>query len=89
MTIQDCHNQYQKLSQHGSGYFEIQLPIIAETERAICFDNSRSDLGKPVPVWIPKSQMKVVEYELAEDFIFSQHSNNRHFAKNWLHPFFI
>lgn len=84
MTIQDYHSEYQKLNHPDSGYFQVQLPIINRTEKAVCFDKNASDLGKSVPMWIPISQMKIVEFESAEDYNFSQHPDNRYFVKNWL-----
>jgi hypothetical protein len=44
MTIQDYHSEYQKLNHPDSGYFQVQLPIINRTEKAVCFDKNASDL---------------------------------------------
>lgn len=42
MTIQE---QYRKLSANTAEYFECQLPILSESEKAICFDASNSHLS--------------------------------------------
>lgn len=87
MTISQAHEQYHALSR-DSGYFEAQYPIISETEKAICFNASKSFLQSVVPVWIPKSQMQIVEFEQASDYNRSTHCNNRYFIKIWLYKNF-
>jgi len=65
--------EYRVLSEN-SDYFEVQFSVLAETEKAICFDASRSDIGNR-PVWLPKSQMIIVDG--GNDF------GKRYFAKRW------
>lgn len=67
---------YRSLNGANSGYTEIQLPVLAETEKAICFDNYTGYLNHTKPVWMPKSQMQIVDGG-AEFGV-------RYFVKNWL-----
>lgn len=84
-TLQFFHQQYRELCEINSGYFEAQLPILAETETAICFDKDSSvSRNREVPVWIPKSQMKIVEFETASDYVKTRDCDSRYFIKNWL-----
>lgn len=68
---------YRLLSADTANYFECQLPILNETEKAICFDTYTGYLANTRPTWIPKSQMRIVD--LGKD------SGIRYFVKNWLH----
>jgi len=74
-TNKDSLALYRDLQSDVYNYIEIQSEVIAETEKAICFDFSRSDIGQR-PVWVPKSQMQIVE--LGSD------SGIRYFIKVWL-----
>lgn len=75
MTIQE---QYRKLSANTAEYFECQLPILSESEKAICFDASKSHLSSNHRgVWLPKSQMVILD--MGKD------SGVRYFVKNWLY----
>jgi hypothetical protein len=69
---------YHTLSNSSSGFFECQLPVINETGKAICFDNYTGHLNHQKPVWIPKSQMEIVD-GTGEGF------GIRYFIKNWLY----
>lgn len=63
-------------------YSQVQLPVIAETEKAICFQVGISWIDKGSPVWIPKSQMHIViktEVMLGEPFI-----DRRFYVATWL-----
>lgn len=51
---------YKKMASMTDEYFECQLPVLNESEKAICFDSSSSDLTTK-GVWIPKSQMVIVD----------------------------
>lgn len=73
-TLKSAHDEYRRLN-NDNQYFECQLEIIAETEKAICFNNYRGYLPKKQGVWIPKSQMQFIEHK---DF------GRRVFIKNWL-----
>lgn len=72
--------EYEALSRQDSEYIEIQLPVIGETEKAICFDTYTGYLPKEKKVWIPKSQMKIIE--MGSD------SGIRYFVKKWLYTKF-
>lgn len=71
--------QYRKLSANTTEYFECQLPVVAETEKAICFDADRGHLNKTKEVWLPKSQMVILDLGRNDGGI-------RYFVKNWLYP---
>lgn len=43
------------------GLYEIQLPIEAETEKAICFNTYSGFLDHKRNKWIPKSQCEIIE----------------------------
>lgn len=74
----DAQIAYQ-VANENKDYFECQLPTIAETEKAICFDADHSHIANQHRgVWIPKSQMIVVDGR-ADGFGF------RYFIKNWLY----
>lgn len=74
----EVKEQYRKLSANTAEYFECQLPILAESEKAVCFDASQSHLStNHKGVWLPKSQMIILD--MGED------SNFRYFVKNWLY----
>ena len=68
---------YSELSKPNSGYFECQMPILAESAKAICFDADKTDSSHHRGVWIPKSQMQVINATVASD--------TRYFIKNWLY----
>ena len=70
--------QYRELSAKTAEYFECQMPVMNETEKAICFDADNSHLSNQHRgVWIPKSQMKILD--MGAD------SGTRYFIKNWLY----
>ena len=77
--MEALHEEYRILSSKTSEWIEVQLPILAETEKAICFDSCRADFGSHA-VWIPKSQMRILD--LGED------SGIRYFIKVWLYKKF-
>jgi hypothetical protein len=75
-TVRD---QYSELSRQDSGYFECQMSVLNETEKAICFDADNSHLStQHRGVWVPKSQMEILD--MGND------SGVRYFIKNWLYP---
>lgn len=69
----DVKERYRLLSLPTSDYDECQLPFITETVKAICFDACRASIGED-PVWVPKSQMEILE--MGE-------SGTRYFIKKW------
>lgn len=71
-------DEYMALSMQTSGYFECQLPIISETEKAICFDTYSGYLNKEKRVWIPKSQIQIVSFSKDD-------CGKRYFIKKWLY----
>ena len=72
------HEQYRSLSANTAEYFECQLPVLSESEKAICFDADKSHLSdKHRGVWLPKSQIIILD--LGKD------SGIRYFVKNWLY----
>lgn len=74
--IDAVHTTYRRLSEQNSGYFECQLPVLHETEKAICFDADKSHLSNQHRgVWIPKSQMEILHMEV----------DTRYFIKSWLY----
>lgn len=77
-AMTEVRKRYLELSLQDSGYFECQQPILSETEKAICFDTSRSWLSdQHKGVWIPKSQMIILDMGMD--------SGVRYFVKNWLY----
>lgn len=43
---------------------EASLPLLHQTEKAYCFDSGKNDMqGKPIPIWIPKSQVESYDEE--------------------------
>lgn len=78
--MQSIKSEYEALSRQDSEYIEVQLPVIGETEKAICFDTYNGYLPKEKKVWIPKSQMKIIE--MGAD------SGIRYFVKKWLYTKF-
>ena len=58
---------------------EIQLPIISETDKAICFDTYAGHLDHVKKVWIPKSQMIIKDTICGVGTLIKQY-----FVKNWL-----
>ena len=60
-------------------YEEVQLDIIAETDKAICFDTYSGHLNHIKKVWIPKSQMIIKDTECGDGTIIKQY-----FVKTWL-----
>lgn len=80
--IDRVHETYNSLSQQNSGYFECQLPVLNETEKAICFDADNSHLtNQHRGVWVPKSQMEILD-------MIEAGSGTRYFIKNWLYSKF-
>lgn len=73
MTNQDLYNIYDN---PNSGYFEVQLSVISETEKAICFNTYYGDLNHIKKTWIPKSQMKIIDL--------GENAGTRYFIKNFL-----
>lgn len=78
--MKTSQTEYEVLSKQDSEYIEIQLPIVGETEKAICFNSYNGYLEKEKKVWIPKSQMKIIE--MGAD------SGIRYFVKKWLYTKF-
>lgn len=78
--MESISTEYKVLSSHDSEYIEIQLPVIGETEKAICFDTYSGYLPKEKKAWIPKSQMKIIN--MGPD------SGIRYFVKKWLYTKF-
>lgn len=77
----NSHKYYNKLSDSNSGYIEIQLPVIQQSDKAICFDDDNSFLGNmQKKVWIPKSQVEIID--LGKD------AGIRYFVKKWLYSKF-
>jgi len=74
MSVQD---QYKALSLNTSGYFECQLPVMNETEKAIQFDAYAGHLDHSKGVWMPKSQMHILDM--------GKEGGTRYFIKNWLY----
>jgi len=69
---------YKELSKQDSGYFECQLPVLHETDKAVLFDADNSHLiDQHRGIWMPKSQMQILD--LGKD------SGIRYFIKNWLY----
>ena len=68
--------KYNELSNSKSGYFECQLPVITETEKAICFDSYNGYLNHNKQIWIPKSQCVILNLGIE--------IGTRYFIKNWL-----
>lgn len=77
-NFQDLQDQYREISSDPN-YFETQLPIICETEKAICFNIYSGHLPKEKAAWIPKSQMVIVKFGNGVGEI-----GDRYFVKNWL-----
>jgi len=69
--------KYQQLSSQNSGYFECQLPVINESEKAICFNAYKGHLDHIKNVWIPKSQCVIIDC--------GKDVGIRYFVKNWLY----
>lgn len=70
-------NRYNNLSSINSGYFECQLQVLDETDKAICFNTYNGHLDKEKRVWIAKSQIEILD--LGSD------AGVRYFIKNWLY----
>jgi len=69
---------YSEMASKTAEYFECQMPILDQTEKAICFDASNSHLSSNHrKVWVPKSQMVIIPFEGDCD--------TRYFVKNWLY----
>ena len=60
-------------------YQEIQLEVLQETEKAICFNAYAGYLDNIKKVWIPKSQMIIKDTICGDGTIVKQY-----FVKNWL-----
>lgn len=58
---------------------EIQLEVLAETDKAICFNTYSGHLDHTKKVWIPKSQIIIKDTECGDGTIIKQY-----FVKNWL-----
>lgn len=58
-----------------NGFFQCKRPVLFETEKAVCFNNS-DDPTDQIPVWIPKSQMKMI--------YLPETNSTRYFIKLWL-----
>jgi hypothetical protein len=58
---------------------EVQLPIVQETQNAICFNTYAGYCDMYKKVWIPKSQMIIKDTECGDGTITKQY-----FVKNWL-----
>lgn len=66
------------MSAKTNEYFECQMPVLNESEKAICFDADNSHLtNQHRGVWIPKSQMVIIDL--------NPDSGIRYFIKNWLY----
>lgn len=69
---------YKEMSAKTNEYFECQMPILNESEKAVCFDADNSHLSSQHKgVWIPKSQMVIIP--------FTGDCDTRYFIKNWLY----
>lgn len=80
-NLSKLHEEYRSLNHPDSGYFECSCPILAETEKAICFDIDKTWMGnRPNGKWISKSQIKVIRFSVETDQV-----DDRYFIKNWLH----
>ena len=58
---------------------EVQLPIVQETQNAICFNTYAGYCDMFKRVWIPKSQMIIKDTECGDGTLIKQY-----FVKNWL-----
>ena len=58
---------------------EVQLEVVNETDKAICFNNYSGHLNHVKNVWVPKSQMIIKDTECGDGTITKQY-----FVKNWL-----
>jgi hypothetical protein len=58
---------------------EVQLPIVHETESAVCFNTYAGYCDMYKKVWIPKSQMIIKDTECGDGTLIKQY-----FVKNWL-----
>ena len=80
MRLTNAHilNQNQ-ISMKSLQFEEVQLPIVQETQNAICFNTYAGYCDMYKKVWIHKSQMIIKDTECGDGTITKQY-----FVKNWL-----
>jgi len=77
--VDEVQREYQELTKQGSGWYEIQLPLIHETAKGLCFDADRTwNSNTQKPVWMPKSKMKILDLRHTG-------SGFRYFVPYWLY----
>lgn len=79
--LKENKERYNELNNSQSGYFECQMQVLKETDKAICFNKYAGYLNHEKPVWVPKSQMVILDLGKNE-------AGTRYFIKNWLYKNF-